>query len=395
MEVPVFAPDGQLHSSPGYREASRAYYHPATGLVVPEVPIVPRVEDVARAKALLLDELLGEFPFVSQADRAQAMALGLLPYVRDLIGGPTPNHLIEAPVAGSGKGLLAQALLLPGVGIHLGIVSQVTEDEEWRKLITARLKEGRPVILIDNVTRPLESGVLASALTATTWEDRILGKSENVSLPVRCVFVTTANNPVLSTEIARRSVRIRLDPRVDRPWQREGFKHPDLRQWAEEHRGELVWAGLVLVRSWLAAGRPRPAIKPLGSYEDWSLVVGGVLEVAGIADFLGNLEELYEASDLEGGCWRQLVGAWWEEYTGREVKASDLFELAQGVEGLDFGGGSDRARRTSFGMQLRKQRDRVIGEYRILAAGKEQRASKWKLELAHGSLFDERKGEPR
>jgi len=68
-----------------------------------------------------------------------------------------------------------------------------------------------------------------------------------LTLPVRCVWATTANNPTMSTEIARRSIRIRLDPKVDRPWQRENFLHKDLRAYTTEHRGILIWACLVMI----------------------------------------------------------------------------------------------------------------------------------------------------
>ncbi len=39
---------------------------------------------------------------MDEADRAHALALLLLPYARDLIDGPTPNHLAESPEPGSG-----------------------------------------------------------------------------------------------------------------------------------------------------------------------------------------------------------------------------------------------------------------------------------------------------
>jgi len=49
------------------------------------------------ALALILDELLVDFPFVSKADMAHALALMLLGFVRDLIDGPTPLSWIGAP----------------------------------------------------------------------------------------------------------------------------------------------------------------------------------------------------------------------------------------------------------------------------------------------------------
>lgn len=236
----------------GYHPGAKIYYAPAAGFVVPSIPTPPAPCDIQRAKELILDELLCDFPFVSEADRAHAVAVFLLLYARDFIDGPTPIHLIEAPSAGSGKGLLVDVLLLPAVGRHIGVLVEVREDDEWRKRLTSCFLEGRTVIFIDNVNRPLNSGVLAAALTASTWDDRLLSKNTMArSLPVRSVWLTAGNNPVLSTEIARRCVRIRHDPKVDRPWQREGFRHCDLRSWVAEHRADPVWAALTLIQAWL------------------------------------------------------------------------------------------------------------------------------------------------
>src|SRR5262249_43665831 len=109
------------------------------------------------------------------------------------------------------------------------------------------------------VREKLDSAALASALTADTLEDRVLGRSAMVRLPVRCLWVATGNNPTMSNEMARRTIRIRLDAHVEKPWLRnsEGFRHPNLKEWVGEHRGELIWAVLTIVRAWLAAGQPK------------------------------------------------------------------------------------------------------------------------------------------
>ena len=112
----------------------------------------------------------------------------------------------------------------------------------------------------------LESSQLAAALTAETWADRILGQSRMIELPNRATWLVTANNPHLSLEIARRCVRTRIDPKQDRPWKRGGFKHTPLRDWVRKNRTALVRAVLVLVQSWIAAGRPL-GTQPLGSFE--------------------------------------------------------------------------------------------------------------------------------
>jgi hypothetical protein len=61
---------------------------------------------------------------------------------------------------------------------------------------------------------------------------------------------------------------------MDRPWLRalEDFRHPDLRAWALENRGDLIWAALVLIQAWIDQGRP-PGKVTLGSYESWARIV--------------------------------------------------------------------------------------------------------------------------
>jgi hypothetical protein len=384
-ECPTFAPDGSLQTAPGYHAANQTYYAPPSGLEIPPVPASPTAADVAEAKRLVLDELLADFPFVSDADRAHLVGMGLLPSARDLIAGPTPLHMVESPMAGSGKGLAVKVTLRAGCGRNIGAIPEAHSDDEMRKKITAMLHDGYPVIQFDNLNRTLDAGSLSAALTLDTWTDRLLGRSGTVHIPIRCVWVATANNPVVSGEIARRTIRIRLDPKQDRPWQREGWRHSELESWVDEHRGQLLWANLVLIQAWVATGRPRFSGHALGSYEQWSHVIGGILEHAGFPGFLGNLAEFYEAADIETAVWRAFVAAWWEKYQTAEVGARDLFELAENVEGMDLDGQNARAQLTAFGMALSKRRDCVIGDYRLTKGSDLHRAKRWRLLPIDGS----------
>jgi putative DNA primase/helicase len=223
-DVPIFASDGTLISVPGYHPNSGIYYRPALGLVVPPVSERPSEADVEKAKRII-DDVLCDFPFSNEADRAHAIGLMLLPFVRELISGPTPLVLIDAPTYGSGKGLLAQVCLAPGCS-ELAFLAPGQDDNEWRKMITSALLEHKRVLVLDNVTQ-LRSPVLAMAITASRWQDRLLGLNRVVSFPARCIWVATGNNVQLSGEIMRRCVWIRLLPPCERPWTREPneFRH--------------------------------------------------------------------------------------------------------------------------------------------------------------------------
>ncbi|MBF0095588.1 MAG: toprim domain-containing protein, partial [Alphaproteobacteria bacterium] len=383
VAVPVFGGDGKLITTPGYHPSSRLLYEPPTGFTLPPVPASPSSAEIAAARSLLLDDLLGDFPFTGEAERAHALALLLLPFVRPMISGPTPLHLIEKPSPGTGASLMVEAIAQITTAAPASIMVESREEEEWRKRLTAKLRQAPTLLLIDNLTRRLDSASVAAAITSTNWEDRILGRSETARLPVRCAWIATGNNPQVSNEIARRSVRIRLDARVDQPWRRDGFRHANLTTWVSGRRSHLIVACLTLVQAWIRAGRPHHA-RSIGGFESWAATLGGILDVAGVPGFLGNLEEMYEAADAEGGIWRTFVSAWWERFGAQGVGIADLYAIALDCEPpLSLGDGSERSQRTRLGRALARMRDRMFAipgqQVRLMLAGERNHSQLWTL----------------
>ncbi len=387
VEAPVFGADGSLRTQPGYHEGSRTYY--CNQDMVIDRPDPDRLEE---AKALLLDELLVDFPFVSESERAHAVAAILCPFVREMIDGPVPLHLIEAPSPGTGKSLLADAISIPATGRPAAVMTEGRDEDEWRKRITSILIAAPTYVLIDNVRRKLDSASLSAALTSTVWQDRILGRSELTKLPAKAVWLATGNNPALTTEIARRTVRIRLDAKMARPWRRGGFRHEDLRTWAKENRGRLVWAALTLVQAWIESGRP-DGKERLGQYEAWARVVGGILDVCRIPGFLGNVEELYERADEETQEWEEFVAAWWERFKDRAVLVKELYDVAADQELLLSvrGDKSEQSQKIRLGKALLRMVDRQFGELKIVRAGEDARMKQplWRLVPVGGGAAGE------
>ena len=302
-----------------------------------------------------------------------------------MIDGPTPLHLIEKPTPGTGATLMVDAIATILTGAGASVMTEGRDDEEWRKRVTAKLRQVPSIVLIDNLRQKLDSAAVAAALTAPFWEDRILGASEMARLPIRCIWIATGNNPEFSNEMARRLVRIRLDAHVERPWQRAGFRHPDLMTWVRANRARLVAACLALCQTWIAAGRPR-GTRTIGSYENWAQVLGGVLDVAGIEGFLGNVDEMLEDSDGEGAVWRSFVSTWWDRFGTAEVGTNDLYETALSCEPpLPLGSGNDRSQRIRLGKALGRLRDRVFHiktvSLRAEICGALHGAQRWRLAI--------------
>ena len=356
---PAFLSDGMLLATEGYHSPSGLY------LSMNGLSHLRAYMPVPEAKDWLINELLGDFPFAEEGSRAHAIAAMILPFVRELIKGPTPLHLVDAPTRGTGKGLLADIIAVVTLGSAAYVMTLSPEEAEVDKRITSVLLAGHPMVLLDNVTS-LRSSSLSAVLTTELWRGRRLGRSEIVQVPNRALWIATGNNVRLSDELARRSIPIRLDAGEEQPELRTGFHHPDLLEWTLEHRGELVSAVLSLVRAWLDAGRPKGE-GTLGRYESWVGVMGGILAVTDIPGFLSNRTPLYEQGDQDTREWSGFVGKWWERFGALPVTAKDLFEVAKenGLLLSLWGGRSPLAAQQRLGHALSAQRDRVFRNHFI------------------------------
>jgi len=371
VQTPVFAANGILLNTPGYYPEEHLYVHLPDNLTGIVVPSHPTPKEIKSARDYLLDELLIDFPFVTDSDRAHAVAALFQPFIRPLIQGCSPLHLIESPVPGSGKGLLCNIISLIATGSITGARTIPNDEDEFRKAITAELLKDDSIILLDNINenRSLNSTNLATVLTSTVWSDRLLGATTKISMRNHALWLMTGNNLKMSLDLIRRMVRCRIDPHLEQPWLREKFKHADLPLWVRKQRRELVHAILVLIQAWVDAGMP-PYTKPLGSFEHWSQMIGGILEVVGIQGFLGNLQSQYESADPDHAIWREFVAAWWEKHREKPVKISELNEFCEANELLAAlrSDGTTRSQQTKLGHALRRMVDRNFAGYRIRQA---------------------------
>jgi hypothetical protein len=395
VESPILRPNGSIFDTTGYDPETRLYYRPLPGFACPEIPAEPTQGQV-RAALEKVNEAVGEFPYADKASAANALALIITSLIRQAIDGPTPLGLIDAPQAGTGKSLIAEVVAIVGTGRAGEMLGASRDDEEWRKAITAKLVGGSTLVIVDNVEGRLYAPSLARALTSRTWTDRVLGRSEVATVKQRATWAATGNNISLGGDLARRCYWIRLDAKQSRPWQREGFRHPDLTAWAREKRGELVAAVLTMARAWYAAGEPKAEGTPrLGSFEAWTETIGGILTFAGVGGFLGNLEELYDKADESSAEWEAFLQEWWRQLGEDPITGKALTKLINEEkalkdalpgdlsEALDKGEGSFTRR---LGKALAKRAGTRYGDegWHISEAGEERRAKLWRVQDSSG-----------
>lgn len=316
--------------------------------------------DEARA---VIEDLVADFPFAHAADRANFFGLLLTPILRPALREPVPMHLISSPIERTGKTKLAEIVLGVAVSGRLLPAMQLGEREEEReKKILSVLLRGQSLLHLDNLRDFIDSPSLASLLTASEYQGRLLGQSVAPTIPNGLTVVGTGNNVHATGEIAKRIVPIQLMPDTESPETRDDFRHPDLFGYVHAERERVQAALLGLVAAWRDAGRPlhRGAF---GGFERWTAVVGGILGTAGYPEWLTNMAEWRGSADDSGSEHRMLVAAWHAKWGSSWTPSADIYALAVELDLYGFldAQKTDRARRTSFGMKvLNRLANRVL-----------------------------------
>ena len=317
IECPYISRDNCLTTDQGYSQATRLYYAPPPGFISPSIPDNPKEADIKNSIELL-EEIYHDFPFLDKASRTNTIATLICSILRPMIDGPVPMALINKPQAGVGASKIAETIAIAATGRPASMMTAPSSESEWRKKITSTLQNGRSIAIIDNIENQLYAPSLAALLTANMWEDRLLGISKNVSLPHRMQWIGTGNNILLGGDLPRRCYMVNLRSDSARPWQRDEsrFKHSQLLEWVSANRSRIIAAVLTLARAWIRAGRPDPgkSIPKTGGFEEWRFIVGGIVVKAGLPDFLGNLEEMYQQSDFDGPQWEIFFERWYQKY---------------------------------------------------------------------------------
>lgn len=327
-ETPILRMDGTILTTPGYDLETGIFYNPPQDFVLSRVPENPTVEEILKARALI-QEMLAEFPFDTDADYCNAVALSLTSLVRPIIDGPIPLAVISAPQNGTGKTLIGEIVSLMSTGHSPELMQFTTQEDEVRKKVTAALMQSSQIIMWDNVKIPVDSSSLASALTCNEWSDRILGRSENVRLPQRAIWIANGNNLFIGEELIRRSYPITLNAKMTKPYTRNGYLHGNIQKWVLENRGRLMAAGFTLVRAWINSGKSRFLSVPLGNFTEWVEITGGILMNAGLQNFLGNLNTVGEKSLTDQNQWRFFLSLLHAEFPNQDFSTAEFCEFLQ------------------------------------------------------------------
>lgn len=373
--TPMLRKDGSVLSEEGYDEASARLYLPEPGMKVLPVPDTPTREEV-RAARDLISYMIGDFPFNTDHDRANYLALLFTPLLRVMVKPPYPLGLIHAHQPGSGKGYLAEILRT----LHGGALRPLPgSNEEFRKQILSILAvTTAPVVQFDNVHK-LESSALDALLTTDTWNDRPLGVTADVTGKNDRLWIATGNNVAIGGDLLRRVRWVNIDPNVPNPEQRTDFVIKDLPGWVREHRGELLAALLTLLRAWVVEGKPLGPEVGSDSFARWTRTVQGVLGVAGWPGTVGHTETVQEDSNDEEAEWGVFLAAVWARFEDEPWTVKEMLDDFGGVHDdlpADMPANSTRG----SGQWLKNRKGKWAGGYVLRPAKPKENTAQWQVQ---------------
>jgi hypothetical protein len=335
ITTPTLRPDGTILSTPGY--------DPETRLLLIDPPAMhaiakhPTKADAIAALNFLKDGPLREFPFVDDVSRAVALSA----YLSTVCRGAflvVPMHVIDAPVAGSGKSYLLSTCSAIATGRAMPVISTGKSEIEMEKRLGAAIIKGQPLICIDNVVGELGGEALCQLIEQPRPSVRVLGLSQNIEVDAYAVtFFANGNNIVILGDLCRRAVRCSLDPRMERPELRQFQGSP--MQEILSNRGDYIAACLTVCRAYIVAGRPdkRP---PLASFGEWSDTVRSALVWLGEADPVTSLD-MSRADDPETTTLVTMLGEWKDLFGSGVANAVTLREVIERCERTYGGNYSD------------------------------------------------------
>lgn len=335
----------------------------------------PTYEDAVAALEAL-NVLIGEFHFATDNDRSATLSAIFTATVRP--GLPyAPAFSITASMPGSGKSFLARTIALFASPAQPTTSGYPATAEEASKAILAALMTGPPAIVFDDMQTDWKPhAVINRMLTSDKITDRILGASRTATVSTRVLLLGTGNNIEAVGDMTRRVITARLQPKTSTPFELTYERDPV--KLLRANRSEFVSYVLIIIRAWLAAGRPMTDVPPIASFEGpWSEYCRQPLLWLGLPDPAASLMAQVKADPYIEPL-RHLLKAWHGRFGDKPVTVRQVIEdsdqsplLAEALDDLPVTGGGmiDRNR---FGHFLRKNVGRIVDG----------------LELQHGDLTE-------
>lgn len=353
-KYPFFDKDGELVTDVGYNKKAKVYL----------CETVPLDMDSIENPFSVLEDLISDFPFGSDAEKQNYLAAWIVPMIRSMIDGPMPLLLLDGNKRGIGKTKLGH-IIQATYGLMPEAADLPKEEDEMEKKIVSTLREGIPVFMFDNIKHMITSSVLDRILTSESYSGRLLSKNLNLHMQIIALFILSVNNMKSGEDLSRRVSRARLVTDMSRPERRTGYKYPHIVRHVKNNRPQILSAIAKIVTQWIEAGMPRdPEVPIIGSFESWCDIIGSIMFFHGKKKWMSNVEDTVQDATLVDE-WEAFTIAWYNEL-GSEVNLHKLVDLAKRKRMLGNIVSGDEGKQTwSMRSALIERKDSIIGNFKL------------------------------
>jgi len=263
--VPRIDGTGKLHFISGYDPKTGLFHDGSPSFYI---PLAPSQDDARNAAKALLDPF-SQYQFDNPREGQALLLAAIFTAIERPFLSLTPMFVIRSSMPGTGKGLIVRTLVRLAFDTLPVVATWGGSSEEFEKRLGALLLQAPGALSIDNANgMQIKGDLLEAILTEGSANIRPLGVSETVRVVNRSFITLTGNNPIITGDMARRSLPIDILPRSADPEQdRYSFNPAD---YVRLHRLFFLRAAFIAMRAFRLAGMPRQGLPAVGSFDEWS-----------------------------------------------------------------------------------------------------------------------------
>lgn len=315
-------------------------YHPFSGgtYVLSDLRLDEVPGNLPSAVAIL-KQLVGDFDFASPADFSRAIASFLSPALKmgGLIEEDFPLDVAEADQSQSGKTYrqkMVAALYGENPTVITGRRGGVGGLDES---VANALLAGKPFIAIDNLRGSIDSPLLETALRGHGFANcRGFRASANIDVSP-FIFQLSTNGAEFTRDLANRSVITRIRKRPN-GYSFRAYPEGDILKHLKKRRGLYLNAVFIVIREWVARGKPRTD-ESRHDFREWvaslDWIVRNFFRLAPLMD--GHRQEQERTSNPNTQWLRDILLAADSRHFDRPLTTSEIVGLSEEA-GLDLPG---------------------------------------------------------
>jgi hypothetical protein len=265
VRVPRINDAGNIHFISGYDPRTGLFHDNSPAFEVPENP---SRDDAISAVEFLLSPF-SEYKFEEPAaGRPLVLAANFTAIERPFLP-VAPMFVVRSSIPATGKGKLVRSIACLAFDTKPVVITWGGNDEEFEKRLAALLLRAPAALMIDNANgKQIQGDLLESILTEGCADIRPLGQSVIVKIRSRTFINLTGNNPIITGDMARRSIPIDILPAsADPETERYAFDPVEL---ICDRRTEFLQAAFTAMRAFRLAGMPSANLPAIGSFDHWT-----------------------------------------------------------------------------------------------------------------------------